>query len=826
MAQSERRFYLGLRLKLLGTLVLFTLIPLLILGTLITQQARQIVTESVVYLQQMRASVLTQAVETSVDQYIHSVLRKVSRDKRLYSMTEVQQLEKLAEIQIVDPSFEDPFWSTQLRTAEGRNLHDPDEPDTEILLWRNLIKHYQEQEEEFYYEEFIEDPTMPIQVHYEKCRYITAVTPEFADSTIYLTGIVRLDTDFMLYGEITKLNIDDMPIFVLDNVGQPVFVRNVPENMEFDTLIQKDRQNNATWLEYAVNNRMYYIFKSDLDLLQNESNLAWTLFVAMPRHEITSRVEVSKRTIVIAGLISLLVLTATGSVLTARVIRPIHRIIDGTNQIRKGNLDKRIAVDTHDEIQQMAQGFNQMAEAIQENVLKYKQQAAELDRRVTEMTILHDLGKSMNSTLDLDRLLNTVILCTVTGLKFDRAVLLLLADDGVWLTPYATIKSLEPHISEIKIDIENDPGVFASCAQTGDEILIKETDDDNRVTPLDRSIMIDSPGFFLTPLIAKGQVIGVLAVDNPTTGDELTRDKLSTLNAFANSAALAIHNALLYDRLAENERVEQELKIGNQIQTGLLPKDFPKISGLSVVGKMIPAREIGGDYFDFINQNGHGLGVAIGDVAGKGVPAGLIMAMARSIVRSVALSSHSTKQILSELNRLIKQDMEEFRFMTMIYLNWHPEQHKLLYSSAGHERILIYRAKKKDCDIIRTPGVAIGLADNLDEFLYENEIPLEIDDVVVLYTDGVTEATNMEGQRFGLDRIVETINNLGHLSAVEMMNGMISRLKQFMGNAAQYDDITIVILKKTADQTGEMTQTAEQKNLLLADPALSAPSQN
>jgi len=800
-------FYIGLRAKLLFAIIIFSLVPLIILGTLISENSRGIVIETTVYLQNMRASVLAKDIDIFINSNVHRSIRSVSKDQRIYTMSRAKQIEKLNSVRI-DTKYhsEDPFWNLYLRDQNGVNILDSGESPETQLEWKSMISQLQH-DSQVLYREFIEDRDFISSNRYEKCRFITEIfSKEDSQDKLYFSGIARLDIEYIIFDDLTKLDILDMPILVLDKEGSQIYSRNLLESpntsfisRKFQRLVSED-----LWIEDLIGSQVYYFFGAPIAQFNEETNLEWVVFVALSKDDIASLINIPKQTLLLISGASLLFLFGMGVLLTAKVIKPIRQIIDGAKEIREGNFDKRIKTSTRDELQKLAEGYNKMAEAIQVHVLKYKKQTKKLDRRVTELKILHDLGKSMNSILELDRLLNMAIICVVSGLKFDRAVLLLVDETGKYLTPRSTIKSLESEIKDLKIPIEEDGGVFARCVMRGEEILVTNVENDKRIKEID--LFMKNRSFFATPLLANDEVIGIFVVDNAITNAPLTVETVSALSTFSNSAALAINNASLYKSLSEKERLEQELKIGNQIQTGLIPTDFPTVSGLLVVGKMIPAREIGGDYFDIIPpENGSRLGIAIGDVAGKGVPAGLIMVMARSIVRSIAGKGQSAKQILIEVNRLLTKDMEEFRFMTMVYMDWIPETQSICFSSAGHEEILIYRSGKKCCESIKARGVAIGLADRLgimdklDSFLEEHEIKINPNDAVILYTDGVTEAVNEKGDMYRRNRLIESIVRFGELDATEMLNQMLADLKQYMGNAPQYDDITMVVVKKIKD---------------------------
>ncbi len=271
---------------------------------------------------------------------------------------------------------------------------------------------------------------------------------------------------------------------------------------------------------------------------------------------------------------------------------------------------------------------------------------------------------------------------------------------------------------------------------------------------------------------------------------------IELLDALGRQIGLTIDNALHHKDLIETERLTQELRLGRKIQMDLLPKHTPKIPGLSLSGFMRPAKEIGGDYYDFITlPQKHLLGITIGDVSGKGVAAGLMMAVAKTALYSISQQLLSPKQILLQTNQVLYQHIGGQKFMTLLYLCWDSKTNTLHYSSAGHEHILIYRKSEdrgRNIEVIKSGGVILGMLEDIEPYLEEHTITLNKGDKLLLYTDGATEAQNPEGGFFGLPKLTESFKTHSHLSIEETMNNIYSDIKEFMSGREQYDDIALV----------------------------------
>jgi serine phosphatase RsbU (regulator of sigma subunit) len=304
----------------------------------------------------------------------------------------------------------------------------------------------------------------------------------------------------------------------------------------------------------------------------------------------------------------------------------------------------------------------------------------------------------------------------------------------------------------------------------------------------------------LVPISVGETPIGLLFVD------ELSPEKRDTeiLELFTSQAASAFENIRIQGEREEQKLRAQELKIGKIIQQSLLPKTIPTSPDIEMYGLMQSAKEIGGDYYDYLyreippNQVTQDIVVSIGDVAGKGVAAGLIMSEVRSFVRALIPFYNTPKQVLDQVARLLEKDIwGTGRFMSLLLLLWDAKKKKFLFSSAGHEHIIHYHARQKRCEAFKAGGVVLGLKyDIVSPHLKEEELSIEPNDVIVLFTDGVTEAMNEEGKMFGLDNLVIMSEQYAHLPIDQALNNIFQSVCNFIGNNEQFDDITIVGMKR------------------------------
>ena len=300
----------------------------------------------------------------------------------------------------------------------------------------------------------------------------------------------------------------------------------------------------------------------------------------------------------------------------------------------------------------------------------------------------------------------------------------------------------------------------------------------------------------LIPVIMENKVNAVLGIGKKESLQVFTIKDVELLESMGRQIGITIDNALHHEDIVEKERLAEEMKLGREIQIALLPQTLPIINGLNVQGLMQPAKEIGGDYYDFITlPDKDKLSVVIGDVSGKGVAAGLLMAMAKTAIHTLSQDESSPKKILLRTNQILNQHIGGQKFMTLLYLMWQAKTRTLTYSSAGHEHILVYRTATGVVEAIMSGGFMLGMVADIDKFLEEKEILLQPHDKVLLYTDGVTEAHNQAQDQFGLERLKDAFKRHGPENAADLMQSIKEEVYSFMGSYPQYDDITLVVLE-------------------------------
>lgn len=273
-------------------------------------------------------------------------------------------------------------------------------------------------------------------------------------------------------------------------------------------------------------------------------------------------------------------------------------------------------------------------------------------------------------------------------------------------------------------------------------------------------------------------------------------DEVGVLAHFFNDVTKNIEH--ISHQVEEGKRISEELSVASDIQKKVLPTTIPAVPGLTIFGKTRPATEVGGDSFDIIPTASKNTLIYIGDVTGHGLPAALIMVMVNMLVRALSDIHTSGYDIMINTNRILKQRIDQRRFMTCILLRWSGQENKMYYTGCGHEHILIYRKKGATCEVKQTGGIALGMVADVSKIIKEELIPLEPGDSVILYSDGIIEAKNMTGEMFGIDRLKKTVEQYASTATPEELFTNISKdFGVFVGEQVQADDITLIVVQRT-----------------------------
>jgi serine phosphatase RsbU (regulator of sigma subunit) len=413
------------------------------------------------------------------------------------------------------------------------------------------------------------------------------------------------------------------------------------------------------------------------------------------------------------------------------------------------------------------------------------------DEKIREIQTLRELSSSIISELDINNLTRTITEKAVQVTKADAAWLELLDEKSGQINLTSAINLTEEESASFNPDRHQ--GITGWICENRRPILVNEIEDDDRTAYL-KKWKSNIAALIGVPLISKGHPLGVLfsARSDPWSFDQFDRDMLQ---AFANQAAVAIDNARLWQESVEKEKLAQTLQVAHDAQMKLLPKRMPILPNVEVAAVAVTANEVGGDYFDFFEYPDR-LGVVIGDVSGKGAAAAFHMAEMKGIIESYSRIYHSPREVLMHANAALFRSIESTVFVSLIYAQIDYSKKEMLYSRAGHNPIIFVRTNEPP-RILQPDGIALGLDEGqlFDKVITEDRLPLQKDDVLIFYTDGVTEAMNEHQREFEESRLLELAGNLEGKNSQEILSTIVEAVRRFVGPAKSHDDYTVVVLK-------------------------------
>ena len=303
----------------------------------------------------------------------------------------------------------------------------------------------------------------------------------------------------------------------------------------------------------------------------------------------------------------------------------------------------------------------------------------------------------------------------------------------------------------------------------------------------------------LGPLIYRHRTIGVLALVNPMSASAFEEKDLKVFRAIAEQSAFALYNEAIYLEAGEKRLIDRDLEIARDIQRILLPDSDPVFPGYELSAMSLAASHVSGDYFDYITLGADRLGVVIADVSGKGVPASLIMAMCRGVLRREATATATASDVLRRVNSQLYPDIKEDMFISMAYLILEDQKGAITLSRAGHDAPLLYRASAGTVEKLSPKGMALGIdsGEVFNRVCCDLSFVMEVGDCILLYTDGATEAMNHEGLEYGIERLIEALRTSAPHGAASVVQHVAEDVKSLTGAEFKHDDFTLIAISKT-----------------------------
>lgn len=411
-----------------------------------------------------------------------------------------------------------------------------------------------------------------------------------------------------------------------------------------------------------------------------------------------------------------------------------------------------------------------------------------LKRAVEELSVLNDLARAIGASINTQDIIQTIVRRSLRAVGAEQGVITLVEErfEQSMKTLVRTMVS-----SREQEHFHFNQALLGWMHLNKKPLVISDpkTDERFRGIPWDESIR----SLVAVPMMVKSELRGVLTVYNRKDGKAFADDDQRLLAIIAAQSGQVVENARLNEQERALMKMQEELRLAARIQTELLPHTPPLIPGYEIVGRSIPAQEVGGDYYDFIPIDENRWAFCIGDVTGKGLPASLLMANLQATLRGQTTATTAPKACLERSNQLLFQSTSPEKFATLFYAILNPRDHQLSYANAGHENPYLC-CGRSETKRLKTGGIPLGM---LPEFLFEQEsVPLDEDSLIVAFSDGISEAMNAQEEQFGEERIAAVIDQHRNAPVSEIIDHLVAAVKNHAAGHPQSDDITVVVVRR------------------------------
>ncbi len=421
--------------------------------------------------------------------------------------------------------------------------------------------------------------------------------------------------------------------------------------------------------------------------------------------------------------------------------------------------------------------------------LRLQKENQRLRRALEELSILNEIAVAINSTLSMDCILESIIQKCTKLLGVEQAAVLLLDEKIETKTFQTMVRGWDSRTDSLPYHL--DAQLTGWMLKNKAPLLIKNFQKDGRFRTIPGEPQLIR-SLLSVPLLSKNRMIGLLCVFNKKNETAFNKDDQRLLSIIASQSAQVIENARLLEEEQELFKVQQDLRLAHDIQSNLLPKESPSIEGYDIAGKSIPAKEVGGDYFDFIPIDSHRFAFCLGDISGKGIPAALLMSNLQATVRGQSLVNVTAAQLVERCNAMLFHNTPPEKFSTFFFGILDTAAHQMTYANAGHNFPFLFSAGTERQ--LEESDIVLGIMETLS--FSEHRVSLELGDIFVLYSDGITEAINHREEEFGEPRLISATAENRHASAEELVANIIEAVKRHAGDCTQFDDMTLLIIKK------------------------------
>ncbi|MGB7924508.1 MAG: SpoIIE family protein phosphatase [Pyrinomonadaceae bacterium] len=408
------------------------------------------------------------------------------------------------------------------------------------------------------------------------------------------------------------------------------------------------------------------------------------------------------------------------------------------------------------------------------------------------LALISKVGVTLLASATLNETLRQVVALVFEAVPADRC-LIMMRDEGSeeLKVAVARLRDREGEVGEIRVS----RSVMDEVVGKGRSVLTSDAQHDPRFAGSTMTIQ-NIRSVLAVPLGVGEKVFGIIYADSPIAEGRFSEDHLKVLTTLASVAAIRVENTRLLEEQMDRERLEHELQLASEIQQRFQPTAPPIVAGYELQGISFPCYEIGGDYYDFIEREDGRLVIALGDVSGKGTAAALLMSSLHAAVHAQASSNHSLSETITAVNRYLSENTPTNRFVTLFYAELDPQTGALSFLNAGHNPPIIVHAAGT-VEHLASGGLPLGI--KADALFREGRTQLQHGDVLVIYSDGISEAVNPADEEFGTTRLHEVISRNMDASAAGMRDRIEAALTKWSQGTPAADDITLVIVKRQVE---------------------------
>ncbi|MFW5807675.1 MAG: GAF domain-containing SpoIIE family protein phosphatase [Spirochaetota bacterium] len=423
------------------------------------------------------------------------------------------------------------------------------------------------------------------------------------------------------------------------------------------------------------------------------------------------------------------------------------------------------------------------------------------------LNLMNKSGVGAGNVNDFNEITDSILQYVCEMINARSGILLTTTSDKNYLLPrgfygvfpplgagesYASIKKqyLEEFNRQVKLKVGEK--YIGKVAQSRQSSFYRNAREFPELVEQSKTIEIET--LMAHPLEYKNELLGVIAFCNKEDGSLFTEEDFTLSKVLAEHVAIIMNNFRFYNELVKRQRDERELEIAGTIQKNLLPRSIPESEYVEIFTFNRPAKDVGGDYYNIINVDDKRLDVVIADVAGKGVPASLVMVMISTVLKNIIKANYGPRRIIAFLNRFLCKESTMERYATLSYVSIQVMENILQFTNSGHSPLIVYKSATRNFEQLDTPGIPLGI--DADQNYIQKQTEFEPGDIIALFTDGVTEAMNEQNDMFGLDRLCSAIKENCEKDAETIGSTILEQIEMFSAGAEQHDDMSLIIVKK------------------------------